>query len=114
MNARLLAGVLNEKDVREALKSDGIDIPEDTIFVPALHDTTTDAVILYDQDVPAARGRSDMEQLRKWLAAAGRLARTERAGRLPRAEMEKDVADSNAEARGRSASNGGLVSMRAP
>ena len=97
VNARLLAGVLNEKDVREALKSDGIDIPEDTIFVPALHDTTTDAVILYDQDVPAARGRSDMEQLRKWLAAAGRLARTERAGRLPRAEMEKDVAKRSAD-----------------
>ncbi len=92
VNARLLAGVLNESAVREGLKEKGIEIPNDTIFVPALHDTTTDAVTLYEQDVPQARNRSDMEQLRTWLAAAGRLARTERAGRLPRAEMEKDVA----------------------
>ncbi len=92
VNARLLAGVLNETAVREGLKEKGIEIPNDTIFVPALHDTTTDAVTLYEQDVPQAQNRSDMEQLRTWLTAAGRLARTERAGRLPRAEMEKDVA----------------------
>ncbi len=92
VNARLLAGVLNETAVRDGLKDQGIEIPDDTIFVPAMHDTTTDAVILYTQDVPAARGRDDVEQLRTWLAAAGRLARTERAGRLPRAEMERDVA----------------------
>jgi len=92
VNARLLAGVLNEKAVREGLKDKGIEIPEDTIFVPALHDTTTDDVTVYDQDVPQAQTRGDMVQLRTWLAAAGRLARTERAGRLPRAEMEKDVA----------------------
>jgi uncharacterized protein YbcC (UPF0753/DUF2309 family) len=97
VNARLLAAVLNEKAVRDALPDHGIEIPSDTVFIPAMHDTTTDAVILYDQDVPAAKGRADMAQLRSWLEAAGRLARTERAGRLPRAEMEKDVVKRSAD-----------------
>ncbi|MCE8008373.1 DUF2309 domain-containing protein [Aestuariivita sp.] len=92
VNARLLAGVLNDPQVREGLKAKGMEIPDDTLFVPALHDTTTDQVTLYDQDYPAPDRKADLDQLRSWLEAAGRLARTERAGRLPRAEMDKDVA----------------------
>lgn len=92
VNARLLASVLNEKAVRDGVKEKGMEIPADTLFIPALHDTTTDTVTLYDQDVPAANGRSDMAQLRTWLTAAGQLARTERSARLPRAGQGNDVA----------------------
>ena len=35
VNARLLAGLLNDVVVRNGLKAHGIEIPEDTIFVPA-------------------------------------------------------------------------------
>ena len=97
VNARLLAGVLNQTEVRTALKDKGVQIPEDTIFVPALHDTTTDTVTLYDQDVPAEKTRDDLMQLRKWLASAGRLARTEHASRLPRAYAESDVVKRSAD-----------------
>jgi uncharacterized protein YbcC (UPF0753/DUF2309 family) len=85
VNARLLARLLNEREVRKGLAPRGIAVPEDSLFVAALHDTTTDAVTLYDQDVDAGAHRSDIAQARKWLAAAGRMANGERALRLPHA-----------------------------
>ena len=91
VNARLLAGLLNDAEVRDGLRGRGIDIPADTLFVPALHDTTTDAVTLFDRDSPAAPWAEDIARLRDWLAAAGRLARAERAARLPRAQRDRDV-----------------------
>ena len=85
VNARLLAQLLNDPEVREGLAPRGISVPEDTLFVAALHDTTTDAVTLYDQDVETRAHQQDLSQARGWLAAAGKLARGERALRLPRA-----------------------------
>ena len=43
-NARVAAAVLNDPDVRVGLRGKGIVIPEDTWFLAALHDTTTDEV----------------------------------------------------------------------
>ena len=90
VNARLLAGLLNDPAVRDGLRPKGIEIPADAHFVGALHDTTTDAVTLYD-DAPTGRHESDLAQAADWLAAAGRLTRAERALRLPRAGGEADV-----------------------
>jgi uncharacterized protein YbcC (UPF0753/DUF2309 family) len=84
VNARLLAGLLNEAEVRTALVQKGIVIPADTLFIAALHDTTTDAMTLFDSDVDLST-ESDLVPIRNWLDQAGRLARTERAQRLPRA-----------------------------
>jgi uncharacterized protein YbcC (UPF0753/DUF2309 family) len=88
VNARLLASLLNDVEVREGLASSGVEIPDDTLFVAALHDTTTDDVTLYDEDHPSAAHRSDLEKARTWLASAGKIARTERALRLPRVASE--------------------------
>lgn len=85
VNARLLAAVLNDPDVRAGLPAQGIDIPADTLFLAALHDTTTDAVILYTDDYPVASHQADIAQAKTWLASAGAIARGERALRLPRA-----------------------------
>src|SRR5579885_1246893 len=41
VNARLLAGLLNDREVREGLRARGIRIPPDALFLGALHDTTT-------------------------------------------------------------------------
>ncbi|OPF93591.1 hypothetical protein I8G32_03090 [Rhodopseudomonas palustris] len=85
VNARLLAGLLNDPQVRTALIGRDIAIPADTLFVGALHDTTTDAVTLYDADHPSPAHASALAQTRDWLATAGALTRSERALRLPRA-----------------------------
>lgn len=80
VNARLVAMLMNDAEVRAGLAPRGIAVPADTVFVAALHDTTTDAVTLYDQDLPAP---ADLADVRRWLDEAAVLARTERALRLP-------------------------------
>jgi uncharacterized protein YbcC (UPF0753/DUF2309 family) len=88
VNARLLAALLNDPEVRVGLASDGIEIPNETLFLAALHDTTMDHVTLYAEDHPSAAHEIDIERAKKWLDAAGKIARTERAIRLPRARQE--------------------------
>ncbi len=79
VNARVAASVLNDPSVRVRLRARGLPIPEDTHFVAALHDTTTDDVRLFDTaNVPASHAQ-DLAQLRQSLAQAGALARQSRA-----------------------------------
>lgn len=82
VNARVLAGVLNTPAVRERLRDLGIDIPATTHVVPALHNTTTDEVLLWDTEAVPAPLQPALAQLRGWLDAAGDRARAERAGSL--------------------------------
>ncbi|NVK14277.1 MAG: DUF2309 domain-containing protein [Rhodobacteraceae bacterium] len=92
VNARLLASLLNDPSVQAGLRDKGISIPSDTVFVPTLHHTTTDDLILFEQDLPDGMPRQDLKQLKTWLAAAGSLARDERAMRLPRADRAAAIA----------------------
>jgi uncharacterized protein YbcC (UPF0753/DUF2309 family) len=78
-NARVAAAVLNDADVQAGLRRRGIQIPADTRFVAALHDTTTDQVAILDRDQVPASHAGDVAQLERDLAAAGRIARLERA-----------------------------------
>lgn len=91
VNARLLTALLNDKDVRIELVSKGIEIPADTLFVAALHDTTTDNVTMYAGDHPCKSHRTDLDQAKAWLEAAGKVTRGERALRLPRAKGERSI-----------------------
>ena len=81
-NARAVAALLNDPDVRAGLVDRGLTIPEDTHFVPGLHDTTTDRVHLFDTDEVPPSHRDRLRQLETWLEAAGEGARTTRAPRL--------------------------------
>ena len=92
VNARLLASLLNDPKVRVELVPNGIEIPVDTLFVAALHDTTTDQAALYAEDHLSTGHQKDIEQATRWLAAAGKFARGERALRLPRADHEGSIA----------------------
>lgn len=85
VNARLLADLLNDPAVREKLAANGMNIPADTIFLGGLHDTTTDTVTLFEDDLEKDIAPQDIVRIRQWLAQAGSLTRTERARRLPRA-----------------------------
>lgn len=78
-NARLAAALLNQPDVRAELEERGITIPEDTVFIGGLHNTTTDEVKLYDTE---SADSASIEQLQAALDQAGRLCAIERAVRL--------------------------------
>lgn len=82
VNSRVLAGVLNETVVRESLRQREIAVPEDTHFLAALHNTTTDEVRLCDADLVPASHAADVNALRLALEEAGHRARVERAPRL--------------------------------
>ncbi len=82
VNARALAGLLNDRAVREQLLAKGVRVPENTHFLAGLHNTTTDEVLLYDLDALPPSHVPDLEWIRERLAAAGARARRERAPAL--------------------------------
>ncbi|MFY8020218.1 MAG: YbcC family protein [Bacteroidia bacterium] len=49
VNARVFCFMANHKEVRLRLKERGIHIPDETIFIGALHDTASDEVAFYDE-----------------------------------------------------------------
>lgn len=48
VNARVISYMANHSEVRSILKARGIVIPESTLFIGALHDTTQDEIEFYD------------------------------------------------------------------
>ena len=78
VNSRALAALLNDPAVREGLQRRGLDVPESTVFVGGLHNTTTDEMQLYDTDLLPASHAKELEALRGWLAETGRRTRAER------------------------------------
>ena len=78
-NARVLAAICNDPDVRSSLRERGIDIPDDTVFLAGQHNTTTDAVTLFaDASDPAVLGES-LRRLQADLRSAQERAAEERA-----------------------------------
>ena len=93
INARVLAQILNDRAVRAALAQEHeIAIPDDTHFVPALHDTTTDEMRCLT-DLP-----DGAKNVRAWLEGAGAAARRERSTKLG---LEADGCDEAIRARSR-------------
>ena len=87
VSARLLAQLLNDPETRAGLPALGVELPEDTVFLAGLHETTTDRIVLY-RDNSAPTHEADISQVKEWLARAGGLARAERALRLPGATAD--------------------------
>ncbi len=90
-NARVAAAVLNDPPVRLALREFGITIPDQTLFIAGLHDTTTDEIRVFEPaNVPETR-LTELARLRAWLAEASSRARRERAQHLgiPPAEASR-------------------------
>ncbi|MFY0607017.1 MAG: DUF2309 domain-containing protein [Cyclobacteriaceae bacterium] len=81
-NAKVAAAVLNDKTVRAGLKEAGINVPESTIFVAALHDTTTDEVSIFNEAGIPESHANDLIHLKYALKVAGESARKERASRM--------------------------------
>lgn len=83
-NARILAAILNDPEVRSALASKGIAIPETTWFIAAEHNTTTDEVVIFDSFSIPDSHRDDLGTLTENLAKAGAANRKRRAALLGR------------------------------
>jgi len=77
-SARVVTAILNKPQVREGLRERGIVIPADTWFIPGLHDTTTDAVTLFDTEAVPKQLADDLTRLQQWLEQAGELTRMQR------------------------------------
>lgn len=50
-NARVLSDMANKPEVRAILRTRGIEIPDETQFVGALHDTTRDEIVFFDENL---------------------------------------------------------------
>ncbi|QCU91116.1 DUF2309 domain-containing protein [Thiomicrorhabdus sediminis] len=88
VSAKVLAQMANRPNVRRKLRTKGIDIPDDTWFVPAMHNTTTDEVQLYNLDLIPPSHLVYLDRLRSGLNAASRLSAQER---MPSLEVTKEI-----------------------
>ncbi|MFP4188047.1 MAG: DUF2309 domain-containing protein [Halobacteriales archaeon] len=96
-NARILAAICNDEEVRGILADRGHEIPDDTVFVAGEHNTTTDEVTLFAGDVPESH-EDDIESLRDDLAEARAVANSDRVGTMgeaknPVREFERRAGD---------------------
>ncbi|KTD82201.1 DUF2309 domain-containing protein [Legionella waltersii] len=91
INARLLASILNKREVRQGLEECGIHIPLDTVFYGALHNTTTDCVELYTQDVEKTIYPKLLSQLQSDLKQAKLITNQERGIKLESCSPHKDI-----------------------
>lgn len=81
-NARALAALLNDVEVRAALRQHGLNIPPEAIFVGALHNTTTDEVTGFDLDLLSPVALTRWKKMEQAFAAAAHRIRRERAPAL--------------------------------
>lgn len=93
-NARIAASIFNDPEVRASLAGRGITIPDDTWFLAAQHNTTTDEIVAFDQALIPERHTKAFIELRAQLDAAGNRGRVERSARLginPGSNIDKAV-----------------------
>ena len=58
VNARVISQMANKPEVRTILADRGIQIPETTMFVGGLHDTTRDEIVFYDDQISTPEYKS--------------------------------------------------------
>ena len=90
-NARLFAAMANRPEVRERLRKEGINIPEDTWFVGGYHDTCSDDVELFDLDAVPATHQTDLKSIRNSLDQARARNAQERARRFEPSRPNADA-----------------------
>ncbi len=79
-NARMLAKLANLTDVRKALKEEhNLNIPDNTVFIGAEHNTTTDEIVVFDSEVPDIH-KEKLTQLKLDFLKAQESATAERLG----------------------------------
>lgn len=82
INALVAATVFNSPTIRIALSEKGIHIPEDTLFLAGLHDTTTDQVTILNEEIVGKSHRTKLDHLLQQLKSASEMSCMERSLRL--------------------------------
>ncbi|NJN46436.1 MAG: DUF2309 domain-containing protein [Candidatus Competibacteraceae bacterium] len=100
-NVRVGAAIFNHPDIRAGLAERGIVIPDDTWFIGVLHDTCTDDLRIYDEDLIPASHQKDVEQLRIWLEKASHATRKERSDSLGISTKTPGIMDEQVRVRSR-------------
>src|SRR5699024_3170292 len=95
VNARVLAQMANKPEVRRKLQSQGVEIEDDAWFVPALHDTTTEKLQLFDLNRLPSSHVVYVDRLRSSLAAASRLCTRERVPTLLEKPAQMEPAEAS-------------------
>ncbi len=101
-NARVLAMMANNLQVRERLIKTGIEIPSDTHFLSGQMDTTTDEIQLFDMEDVLPTHREDLSLLQQDLNKAAALTSLERCGRFPDAPQALEETKAETHVRRRS------------
>jgi uncharacterized protein YbcC (UPF0753/DUF2309 family) len=100
-NARALAGMLNDRRVRQILSDRGLEIPNDTIFLGGLHNTANDSIAFYDLDLLPKSHQRDFEAARDTLDQACDRNAHERCRRFNSAPLKLSLEEAKRHVEGR-------------
>ncbi len=90
-NARAFAQMANDSRVRELVAQNGLQIPSDTIFIGAYHNTCDDSVTYYDLDRLPSSHKADFERANTAIEVARERDAHERCRRFESAELRLDT-----------------------
>ncbi|GIW22789.1 MAG: hypothetical protein KatS3mg068_1796 [Candidatus Sericytochromatia bacterium] len=104
INARVFSFMANHKEVRKILSKKGINIPENTQFIGAMHDTCRDEIVFYDEDKVSIQNLEKHNENKNIFEKALSFNAKERARRFPLFRRTEDEEIIKQEMRKRSAS----------
>ncbi|HRE73805.1 MAG TPA: DUF2309 domain-containing protein [Flavobacteriales bacterium] len=104
VNARVFSYMANKPEVRLILAEKGIHIPETTIFIGAMHDTTRDEMEYYDLHLLSAEQVQSHENCQKVFSKALQLNADERSFRFDNVKSASGSSGLHAEIKKRSVS----------
>jgi uncharacterized protein YbcC (UPF0753/DUF2309 family) len=90
-NARAISVMLNDPRVRALLAERGLEIPDETIFIGAFHNTCDDSLPLFDLEQIPATHREEFEEVRRVLEEACERNAHERCRRFQSAPLTMSV-----------------------
>ena len=90
-NSRVFCMMANHPKVRELLAGRGLAIPDQTQFVPAMHDTASDQMGYYDEGVLTPANRQRHEAVRQQFEQALDLNAKERSRRFASIDTDQDI-----------------------
>ncbi|MCW8924565.1 MAG: DUF2309 domain-containing protein [Gammaproteobacteria bacterium] len=89
-NARIFAAMANRPEIRERLQQRGLDIPQDTVFLGAEHNTCDEVIEWYDMDQLSDAQSQAWQMVNEKLDQACRLSAHERSRRFMSASTKMD------------------------